>query len=34
MAAAALTTFPVLVLYAIFPRHIIEGVMVAGRTGR
>ena len=34
MAAAALTTLPVLILYAIFQRHIIEGVMVTGLTGR
>ncbi len=34
MAAAAVTTLPVLILYAIFQRHIIQGVMVSGLTGR
>ncbi len=34
MAAAALTTVPVLILYGIFQRHIIQGVMVTGLTGR
>lgn len=34
MAAAALTTLPILILYGIFQRHIIEGVMVTGLTGR
>ncbi len=34
MAAAAVTTLPILILYAIFQRHIIEGVMVTGLTGR
>ena len=33
MAAAALTTVPVLILYGIFQRHIIQGVMVTGLTG-
>lgn len=34
MAGAALTSTPVLVLYTIFQRRIIEGVMVSGLTGR
>ncbi|MBV7330192.1 carbohydrate ABC transporter permease [Chloroflexi bacterium TSY] len=34
MAAAAVTTIPVLILYIIFQRHIIQGVMVSGLTGR
>lgn len=34
MAGAALTSTPVLVLYAIFQRRIIQGVMVSGLAGR
>ena len=34
MAAAALTTIPVLIVYMIFQRRIIQGVMVSGLTGR
>lgn len=34
MAAAAVTTIPVLIIYGMFQRHIIQGVMVSGLTGR
>jgi multiple sugar transport system permease protein len=34
MAAAALTTVPVLIVYIIFQRRIIQGVMVSGLAGR
>ena len=34
MAGAALTSTPVLILYAIFQRRIIQGVMVSGLAGR
>lgn len=34
MAAAALTTTPVLLLYAVFQRQIVQGVMVSGLAGR
>jgi multiple sugar transport system permease protein len=34
MAAAALTTVPVLIVYMIFQRRIIQGVMVSGLAGR
>ncbi len=34
MAAAALTALPILILYGISQRRIIEGVMVTGLTGR
>jgi multiple sugar transport system permease protein len=34
MAAAALTSTPVLILYAVFQRRIIQGVMISGLGGR